>query len=159
MDAADDAAQETCVALMRVLPRYQHRGSPFLAFVYAIAGNKVADVQRRLSRAAVLVEEVPDDVEDDPTPEELVLAAVAAEAARQLVALLPERMRTLLILRARGESADVVGRRLGMTANAVRVAQHRAAGKLRELIESSDEHRELLVAASTSLREPLGLAS
>ena len=29
-----------------------------------------------------------------------------------------------------------------MTANAVRVAQHRAAAKLRQLIELSDEHRD-----------------
>ena len=49
VDAADDVAQETCVAVLRVLPRYQDKGAPFAAFVYAIASNKVADAQRGFS--------------------------------------------------------------------------------------------------------------
>ena len=70
VDAADDVAQETCVAVLRVLPRYQNLGAPFAAFVYAIASNKVADAQRGFSRSAVLVEEMPEQTEPSPTPEE-----------------------------------------------------------------------------------------
>ena len=152
MDAADDVAQETCVALMRVLPRYRNQGAPFAAFVYAIASHKVADAQRRFSRSAVLVDEIPEQAEPSPTPEELVVAAVdVRRSARQLLDRLPLRMREVLMLRAGGLSADVIGERLGMSANAVRVAQHRAGAKLRQLIEESEEHREtfdVLVAAA-----------
>ena len=56
---------------------------------------------------------------------------------------MPERMRDVLLLRAAGASAELVGHQLGMSANAVRVAQHRATTKLRQLIEGSEEHREL----------------
>ena len=73
----------------------------------------------------------------------------------QLLDRLPLRMREVLMLRAAGLSADVVGERLGMSANAVRVAQHRAGAKLRALIEESEEHREtfdVLVAAGRSTR-------
>lgn len=150
LDAADDVAQETCVALMRVLPRYRNQGAPFGAFVYAIASHKVADAQRRFSRSAMLVDEIPEQTEPSPTPEEMVVAAVDVRAARQLLDRLPLRMREVLMLRAGGLSADVVGERLGMSANAVRVAQHRAGLKLRQLIEASEEHREtfdVLVAA------------
>ena len=142
LDAADDVAQETCVALMRVLPRYRNRGAPFAAFVYAIASHKVADAQRRFSRSAVLVDEIPEQTEPSPTPEEMVVAAVDVRAARQLLDRLPLRMREVLVLRAGGMTADVIGERLGMSANAVRVAQHRAGAKLRQLIEESEEHRE-----------------
>ncbi len=155
LDAADDVAQETCVALMRVLPRYRNQGAPFAAFVYAIASHKVADAQRRFSRSAVLVDEIPEQAEPSPTPEELVVAAVDVRAARQLLDRLPLRMREVLMLRAGGLSADVIGERLGMSANAVRVAQHRAGAKLRALIEASEEHREtfdVLVAAGRSTR-------
>ena len=36
-------------------------------------------------------------------------------------------------------SAEVIGQHLDMTANAVRVTQHRANGKLRRLITQSDQ--------------------
>ncbi len=143
VDAADDVAQETCVAVLRVLPRYQNLGAPFAAFVYAIASNKVADAQRGFSRSAVLVEEMPEQTEPSPTPEEAAMAAVDRRSAIQLLNRLPHRMQEVLLLRAGGLSADQIGQRLGMSANAVRVAQHRAVAKLRRLIEESEEHREL----------------
>ncbi|MCW2811602.1 MAG: polymerase, sigma-24 subunit, subfamily [Friedmanniella sp.] len=142
IDAADDVAQETCVAVLKVLPRYQDKGAPFAAFVYAIAANKVADAQRGFSRSAVLVDEFPEQTEPSPTPEELAVAAGDIRSATLLLNRLPDRMREVLVLRAGGSSADMVGERLGMSANAVRVAQHRATVKLRQLISESAEHRE-----------------
>ncbi len=143
VDAADDVAQETCVAVIRGLPRYRQHGPPFAAFVYAIAANKVADMQRRFSRSALLVDEFPDQAEPSPTPEEEAIAAVDARAANQVLAMLPQRMREVLLMRAAGASSEVIGERLGMSPNAVRVAQHRASAKLRLLIAESEEHREV----------------
>jgi RNA polymerase sigma-70 factor (ECF subfamily) len=143
VDAADDAAQEICVAVLRGLPRYRDRGAPFAAFVYAIAANKVADAQRGFSRSAVLVEEFPEQTETSQTPEEQAMGAVDWRSAMQLLNRLPDRMREVLMLRADGLSADQVGERIGMTANAVRVAQHRAGAKLRLILDESVEHREL----------------
>ena len=144
VDAADDVAQETCVAIMRVLPNYRRHGTaPFAAFVYAIAAHKVADAQRTFSRGAVLVDEIPDQAEPSPTPEERVIAAVDRRVANQLLDRLPHRMREVLLLRAGGMSAEVIGQQLGMSANAVRVTQHRASNKLRTLIEQSEERREI----------------
>jgi len=144
LDEADDAAQETCVAVLRALPGYRRHGdAPFAALVYAIASNKVADTQRRFSRAAVLVDEFPEQTEPSLNPEEQVIAAVDVRTAVQLLALLPARMREVVSQRAAGLSAEVVGERLGMSANAVRVTQHRAIVKLRQLIEESAEHREV----------------
>ena len=143
VDAADDVAQETCIAVVRVLPTYQRQGPPFAAFVYAIASNKVADMQRRFSRSPLLVEEFPDQTEPSPTPEDQAIAAFDVRAANQLLALLTHRMREVLVLRAAGVSAAGIGERLGMSANAVRVSQHRASARLRELIDESEVHREM----------------
>jgi RNA polymerase sigma-70 factor (ECF subfamily) len=142
--AADDVAQDTCLAVLDVLPRYQHRDAPFSAFVYGIAAHKVADAQRGLGRAPVLVEDVPDRAEPSPTPEEQAVSAAGVRAAHDLLAQLPARARQVLLLRAAGLGADAVGQRLGMTANAVRVAQHRGVARLRVLVAGSEEHRELL---------------
>ena len=86
---------------------------------------------------------MPDQTEPSPTPEERVIAAVDRRVASQLLNRLPPRMREVLLLRAGGMSAEVIGQRLGMSANAVRVTQHRASNKLRTLIEQSEERREI----------------
>lgn len=157
-ETADDVAQETCVAVLKVLPRYERQSAPFAAFVYAIAANKVADAQRGFSRSAVLVEEFPEQVEPSQTPEEHVISLASVQATNELLAQLPERTRQVLLLRANGLAADVVGQRLGMTANAVRVAQHRGVMKLRRLIEGSETHRELFAGLVTQPPPELGMA-
>jgi RNA polymerase sigma-70 factor (ECF subfamily) len=115
--------------------------------VYAIAANKIADVQRKFGRAAVLVDEMPDQIEPSPSPEDQVMASALLEVASELVAALPERMREVLLMRAGGASAESVGNRLGLSAAAVRVVQHRASAKLRKLVAESEEHRELFAAS------------
>jgi RNA polymerase sigma-70 factor (ECF subfamily) len=140
---ADDVAQEICVAVFKVLPQYQDNGAPFAAWVFAIAANKIADAQRRFRRSAVLVDEFPDQVESSPTPEERMLALAHVRAAFQLIQRLPQRVQQVVMMRAHGVSADMVGEHLGMSANAVRVAQHRGLVRLRQLVEESEEHREL----------------
>lgn len=141
-DVAEDVTQDTCVAVVDVLPRYQRQGAPFAAFVYAIAANKIADAQRRFGRSPISGEEVPDRAEAGPTPEEQVLISADVAAALDLVALLPQRMRQVVQLRAMGMSVERVAQTTGLSANAVRVTHHRATAKLRQLIASSEEHRE-----------------
>ena len=95
---------------------------------------------------------MPDQTEPSPTPEERAIAAVDRRMANQLLDLLPVRMRELLVLRALGMSAEVIGQHLDMTASAVRVTQHRASGKLRTMIIQSDQE-EVFDALLTSDRQ------
>ena len=130
--AADDVAQEVCIAVLSALPRYRDEGKPFEAFVYRVAANKVADSQRGTYRQPQPQAELPDVVDLADGPEDLAVRASDAERARALLDLLPEPLRELMLLRvAVGLSADETGRALGMTAGAVRVAQHRALLRLR----------------------------
>lgn len=130
--AAEDAAQEVCIAVLKGLPAYRDTGRPFEAFVYRIASRRVADAQRSAYRGAVPVGEVPDSVSSDPTPEEAALMRADADRARRLLERLPVQQREIVTLRvAAGLSAEEVGRALGMTSGAVRVAQHRALQRLR----------------------------
>lgn len=132
--AADDAAQEACIAVLTALPRYRDEGRPFEAFVFGIAARKVADVQRAAMRAATPTDELPESMDNALGPEESALAAADARRARDLIGRLPDNLRELLVLRvAVGLSAEETGRALGMTPGAVRVAQHRALNRLRVL--------------------------
>ena len=133
--SADDVAQEVCTAVFTSLDRYVDQGRTFTAFAYGIAGHKVADALRagyrdRSEPVAVL----PEAVETADGPEQVAVAADEAARARLLLDRLPDAAREVLLLRVvAGLSAEDAGAALGMSAGAVRVAQHRALAKLRAL--------------------------
>jgi len=132
--AADDVAQEVCIAVLSALPRYQDMGRPFASFVFGIASHKVADAMRSAARLAIPTEDLPDGPDDRPGPEETVVAYLEAQRARALLAKLPVNQRELLVLRLlSGLTAEETGRVLGMSPGAVRVAQHRALARLRAM--------------------------
>ena len=134
--AADDVAQEVCIAVLSALPRYRDEGKPFEAFVYRIAANKVADNQRASFRQPQPQAELPEVVDLTDGPETLALRASDAAQARALLDVLPDTLRELMVLRiAVGLTADETGRALDMKPGAVRVAQHRALAKLRAAAE------------------------
>ena len=133
--AADDVAQEVCIAVISALPRYREMGRPFVSFVFGIASHKVADAQRAAARQAVPTEDVPDGPDDRPGPEEMAVAYLEAERVRALLAQLPAQQHRLLVLRVlSGMSAEETGEVLGMSPGAVRVAQHRALARLRAIV-------------------------
>ncbi|WP_188839113.1 RNA polymerase sigma factor ShbA [Flexivirga endophytica] len=138
-DAAADAAQEVCVAVLTALPRYTDRGAPFEAFVYRIAANKVADVQRGVIRRPTPTDELPETVDETPGPEE---CAVADEQSAQVWALLdrlsPQHREILTLRVAVGLSADETADALGTTPGAIRVAQHRALARLRGFLGDAE---------------------
>jgi RNA polymerase sigma-70 factor (ECF subfamily) len=132
--AADDVAQEVCIALWSALPRYQDMGRPFASFVFGIASHKVADAMRGAARLAIPTEDLPDEPDDRPGPEETAVADLEAERVRGLLARLPAAQRELIVLRMlTGLTAQETGNELGMSAGAVRVAQHRALTRLRAI--------------------------
>ncbi|MEV5413844.1 sigma-70 family RNA polymerase sigma factor [Thermopolyspora sp. NPDC052614] len=133
---ADDVAQEVCIAVLSALPRYRDIGRPFASFVFGIASHKVADALRSSVRSAVPTQDLPDGPDEGPGPEETVVRHTEAAQARELLSRLPDTQRELLILRVvSGLSAEETGNVLGMSAGAVRVAQHRALARLRELAD------------------------
>lgn len=130
-DGADDVTQEVCIALLTALPRYQDMGRGLSAYAYGIASHKVADAVKAASRRAIPVAELPDVPDTGGTPEETVVATLRT---RDLLEALPPPLRRLVTLRVlAGWSAEQTAIELGMTPGAVRVAQHRAMGRLRSV--------------------------
>jgi RNA polymerase sigma-70 factor, ECF subfamily len=138
--AADDVAQEVCLALISARRGPQDglpAGRTVTAYAFGIAQHKVADAMRAAARLAVPVPELPDIADDRPGPEETVLARWEGEQVRRALAQLRPPQRRLLLLRVvRGFTAAQTGAVLGMSAEAVRVAQHRALARMRKLLAS-----------------------
>ncbi len=90
---------------------------------------------RSAARLAIPTQDLPDGPDDRPGPEETAVAYIEAEHARALLARLPVHQRELLVLRVlSGMTAEETGDALGMSAGAVRVAQHRALARLRAMV-------------------------
>ena len=137
--SADDVAQEVCLAAVMALPRYRDRGRPFLAFVYGIAAHKVADAYRAVGRdLSYAMETVPERRSAEPGPEQAAIDADSVTRMSELLEILPDKQREILILRVVvGLSAEQTAEAVGSTAGAVRVAQHRALARLKSTIAAA----------------------
>lgn len=134
---ADDVAQEVCVAVLTALPHYQDTGRPFEAFVFRVAGFKVADAQRHALGREQVVDEVPDSASTAlaDSPEDSAVVSSQADHVTRLMEQLPGQQREVLVMRvAVGMSTEETAAALGMTPGAVRVTQHRALARLRALV-------------------------
>ncbi|WP_430335762.1 RNA polymerase sigma factor ShbA [Rhodococcus sp. ACT016] len=134
---AEDVAHEVCVALMTALPRFSDHGSSFLTYVYAIAAHKVADARRAAARTCAPLEDAGELACPDAGPEERAIEVESEELAKELVATLPPRYREIVVMRlVWGMSAAETAQALGTTPGAIRIAQHRALGRLRTRLRS-----------------------
>ncbi|MEK8072808.1 RNA polymerase sigma factor ShbA [Rhodococcoides navarretei] len=131
--AADDVVQDVCLALVTAIPKYRDMGKPFMAFVYGIAAHKLADAGRRSAlRQSFSVDEMPEEQSTDAGPEQVALGDELRSHAQALMDTLPPKYRKIILMRVVwGLTAPQTGEALGMTAGAVRVAQHRAMNLLR----------------------------
>ena len=136
--SADDVTQEVAMTIVSALPRYQDMGRPVLAWVFGIAVRKVGEAHRARRRRP---EDPVDVLPDQPAgaevgqPESRTLRLETTREMAALLAVLPAPQGEILRLRiAAGLSADETAEVLGMTAGAVRVAQHRALAKLRSML-------------------------
>lgn len=144
-DSADDVTQEVMIAVVANLERYLDTGRSPLAWMFGIAANKVSETHRAGGRRReVLTDTIVDGDEHEQGPD---VVACAAETSRELAELmhrLPRPQAEILRLRiAAGLSAAETAEVLGMTAGAVRVAQHRALARLREqYLEARSDGRD-----------------
>lgn len=133
----EDVAQDVLCAIAAGIDGFDPV-RPFLGWVAAITGHKAADAFRRHYRdPSSPVDEVPEHIDPGDTPEPALLRAELADELRALLAQLPQVQQSILVLRLiERTSATETAELLGMTPGSVRVAQHRALRRLRELVIS-----------------------
>ncbi|GAA2681400.1 MULTISPECIES: RNA polymerase sigma factor ShbA [Actinosynnema] len=138
--SAEDIAQEVCLAVVAALGRYRYEPTSFLAFVYGIAAHKVADARRRAVRSrAEVVPELPDTPALEDGPEQRAVNGELIGQITRMLGKLPTRQREILVLRvAVGLTAEETAAAVGSTPGAVRVAQHRALTRMREMAAAVD---------------------
>ena len=126
--------------MLKALSSFRDQGRPFLAFVFGIAAHKVADAHRAAARnRSDPVPDVPDEAVQVDGPEQRVLQAELAGRMGRLLDTLPDKQRNIIVLRVVvGLSAEETAEVVGLTSGAVRVAQHRALTRLRNVLASQE---------------------
>jgi RNA polymerase sigma-70 factor (ECF subfamily) len=135
-DAADDAVSETMMRAFEQIDRFRWRGAGFDAWLYGILRNVTYETLRTRSRTTPTADSDEQVAPDEDDPLARLIDDEQAQSVRSAFARLSNDDQELLELRVVGGlSADEVGVVVGKRPGAVRMAQSRALGRLREALE------------------------
>jgi RNA polymerase sigma-70 factor (ECF subfamily) len=139
---AEDLAEEVFMRVLEAIQRFQHREAPFSAWLFRIAHNAVISQRRKESargKSGPLLEGIAVDTAgpDELVEQRLILNEVM-EAARKL----PEAQRQVITLRfTAGLSVAETAQAMGKGEGNVKVIQHKAIAKLREMLGQTARKR------------------
>ena len=137
---AEDAAIRVMTKAFTALPQVASGTGEFRAWLFTIARNEVINTYRLQTRHDN--DRIQDEIElidPAPTPEQHALASDERLRLRLLLMELPQRSREVVELRLVGFTDREIATVLGISDGAVRQAQSRAMGSLRELIRADHD--------------------
>ena len=135
---AEDVTSEVFQRALVAMPRYEPR-RPFLAFLYTIARNVVADRFRKVRPAAEFEDAIKHE-SDEPGPEERSLRLDEARRVREAIGKLTELQQEIIVLKfIEGRETNEIARITGKTESTVRGIQMRALAALRGLISLEEQ--------------------
>jgi len=132
---AEDLTEEVFMRVLEAIKRFEHRKAHFSAWLFRIAHNAVIS-QRRKETARGRSSQLNDGMPvDSAGPEELVEKRVALDEVMQAAKCLPDAQRRVISLRfAAGLTVAETARAMGKGEGNVKVIQHKAIAKLREMM-------------------------
>ena len=132
---AEDLTEEVFLRVLDAIERFQWREAPFSAWLFRIAHNAVISQRRKdgaRGRSSPLSEALPVDSQG---PEEMVENRLALNEIMKAAETLPEAQRRVIGLRfAAGLTVAETARAMGKGEGNVKVIQHKAIAKLREML-------------------------
>ncbi|HLB26795.1 MAG TPA: sigma-70 family RNA polymerase sigma factor [Dehalococcoidia bacterium] len=132
---AEDLTEEVFLRVLDAIERFQWREAPFSAWLFRIAHNAVISQRRKegaRGRSSPLSEALPVDSQG---PEEMVANRLALNEILKAAETLPEAQRRVISLRfSAGLTVAETARAMGKGEGNVKVIQHKAIAKLREML-------------------------
>ena len=132
---SEDLTEEVFLRVLDAIGRFQWREAPFSAWLFRIAHNAVVSQRRKdgaRGRTSALSEALPVDSQG---PEEMVENRLVLNEIMKATETLPEAQRRVIGLRfAAGLTVAETARAMGKGEGNVKVIQHKAIAKLREML-------------------------
>ena len=137
---AEDLTHQVFMNAWQNLHRYESRGFPFGSWLYRIATNAVID-HYRTARAHAPLEAIPEEILSRPSGMgEAVDTAIDLHRVRVMLTNLESDQQNVLLMKFVDDMTNrEIAEALGKTEGAVRVIQHRAIKKLKELDQEPRE--------------------
>jgi RNA polymerase sigma-70 factor (ECF subfamily) len=139
---AEDLAEEVFMRVLEAIERFQWREAPFSAWLFRIAHNALISQRRKETargRSAPLTDVLPMDTAG---PDELVENRMVLNEILAAAKTLPEAQRQVIALRfSAGLSVAETAKAMGKGEGNVKVIQHKAIAKLREMLGQSPRKR------------------
>ncbi len=141
---AEDLTEEVFLRVLDAIERFQWRQAPFSAWLFRIAHNAVISQRRKegaRGRPSQLSEALPVDSQG---PEEMVAKRMALNEVMKAAETLPDAQRRVIGYRfAAGLTVAETAQAMGKGEGNVKVIQHKAIAKLREMLtERPKVHEE-----------------
>ena len=138
-EAAEDATSQVFLRALTAIGSHRD-GTSFPAWLFTIAERTVIDAWRR-QRPRASLDDVPEAIDRDPTPEQAALDAEGRAAVRSLLHHLPDDQRRAIELRLADLTGPEVAQVMGRPPGAVKMLQFRAITTLRRLLGASPDGR------------------
>jgi RNA polymerase sigma-70 factor (ECF subfamily) len=140
---AEDLAEEVFMRVLEAIERFEWREAPFSAWLFRIAHNAVVSQRRKdasRGRPLQLLEGIP---VNGHSPEELVENRITINEVMEAAQKLPEAQRQVIALRfGAGLSVAETARAMNKGEGNVKVIQHKAIAKLREMVRPRPKAHE-----------------
>jgi RNA polymerase sigma-70 factor (ECF subfamily) len=126
---AEDVVADVFTKALQAIERYEDRGVPFIAWLYRIAANQIADRARRAGRETAM-----DGVDEPAVHDDVERRALLF----RLVDTLPSAQREVIVKRfAEQRSIAEIARDMRRSEGAIKQLQLRALESLREAVRGS----------------------
>jgi RNA polymerase sigma-70 factor (ECF subfamily) len=130
--AAEDVTSEVFQQALANIRRFEWRGVPFIAWLYRIAANAIADRSARSGREQG---EAPEEVVDESAMQEVEARAALYEMVRSLAG---DQQRVIVARFVEEKSVREIAHELGRSEGAVKQLQFRALENLRKRMEGAN---------------------
>lgn len=131
-EEAEDLSHQTFLKVWQNLKNYRDRGLPFGGWLYRIARNAIVDYYRR-SKTSVSIDSAPDIPEHSRTEEKMDASLELERTIEAIDGLKPAEQEIVLLRFVEELSVAETAEITGKSESAVKVTQHRAVSKLKEL--------------------------
>lgn len=132
---AEDLAEEVFMKVLEAIDRFQWREAPFSAWLFRIAHNALISKRRKETSRGKSTQLTDVYATDADGPEILVESRLAVREVMAAAEKLPEAQRQVIALRfGAGLTVAETARAMGKGDGNVKVIQHKAIAKLREMM-------------------------
>lgn len=139
---SEDLTQEVFMKAWQAIGRYKITGTPFLAWLMRISHNLVVDSYRKKKKDELHLDDDSWITDSAPTPEEAAELGYGQKRLRRaILELHGDQQQVLMMHFIEGFTYAEIASSLGKREGAIRVIQHRALTRLRQILEKEKDVR------------------